>query len=218
MANEKIGAKADVIVRELTSDDIPHVIELQKESFPYMAKDGVIWREHHLRNHLEIFPEGQFCAELNGKIIASSSSLIVDLIPDYAEHTYNQITANGMFSNHNPSGNSLYAADVSTHPSTRRMGIATMLYNVRKQLTVKLGLRRIIAGGRLFNYCEYAKNMTPLEYAQKVVAGELRDPVLSFQLGNGFKFIKILPNYMKDSRSLNFASFIEWTNPGREQR
>ncbi len=218
MANEKIGAKANVIVRELTSDDIPHVIELQKESFPYMAKDGVIWREHHLRNHLEIFPEGQFCAELNGKIIASSSSLIVDLIPDYAEHTYNQITANGMFSNHNPSGNSLYAADVSTHPSTRRMGIATMLYNVRKQLTVKLGLRRIIAGGRLFNYCEYAKNMTPLEYAQKVVAGELRDPVLSFQLGNGFKFIKILPNYMKDSRSLNFASFIEWTNPGREQR
>lgn len=218
MANEKIGAKANVIVRELTSDDIPHVIELQKESFPYMAKDGVIWREHHLRNHLEIFPEGQFCAELNGKIIASSSSLIVDLIPDYAEHTYNQITANGMFSNHNPSGNSLYAADVSTHPSTRRMGIATMLYNVRKQLTVKLGLRRIIAGGRLFNYCEYAKNMTPLEYAQKVVAGELRDPVLSFQLGNGFRFIKILPNYMKDSRSLNFASFIEWTNPGREQR
>jgi ribosomal protein S18 acetylase RimI-like enzyme len=218
MADEKIEARTDVIVREMKPDDVSHVIELQKESFPYMAKDGVIWREHHLRSHLEIFPAGQFCAELNGKIIASSSSLIVDLVPDYAEHTYNQITANGMFSNHNPGGDSLYAADISTHPSTRRMGIATMLYDVRKQLAIKLGLRRIIAGGRLFNYCEYAKNMTPLEYAQKVVKGELRDPVLSFQLKNGFRFIKILPNYMKDSRSLNFASFIEWTNPGQEQR
>jgi hypothetical protein len=36
---------------------------------------------------------------------------------------------------------------------------------------------------------------------------------LSFQLNNGFRFIKILPNYMKDSRSLNYASFIEWINP-----
>jgi hypothetical protein len=55
--------------------------------------------------------------------------------------------------------------------------------------------------------------MTALQYAQKVVDGSLTDPVLSFQLRNGFQFIKILPNYMKDSRSLNYASFIEWINP-----
>jgi hypothetical protein len=70
----------------------------------------------------------------------------------------------------------------------------------------------MIAGGRLFNYCEYADKMSAQEYAEKVVKGELKDLVLSFQIGNGFKFIKILPNYMKDSRSLNYASFIEWIN------
>jgi hypothetical protein len=70
----------------------------------------------------------------------------------------------------------------------------------------------MIAGGRLFNYCEYADRMSAQEYAEKVVKGELKDLVLSFQLGNGFNFIKILPNYMKDSRSLNYASFIEWIN------
>jgi len=37
--------------------------------------------------------------------------------------------------------------------------------------------------------------------------------VLTFQLKNDFKFIKILPNYIKDSRSLNYATFIEWINP-----
>jgi hypothetical protein len=74
-------------------------------------------------------------------------------------------------------------------------------------------LRRIIAGGRLYNYHKYAKMMSVQEYAEKVVKGELKDPVLSFQLKNGFKFIKVLPNYLYDKHSLNYASFIEWLNP-----
>jgi GNAT superfamily N-acetyltransferase len=118
-----------------------------------------------------------------------------------------------MFTNHILSGDSLYGADVSTHPDSRGQGIATMLYDARKKLAIMLNLRRIIAGGRLFNYREYADKMSAQDYTEKVVNGELKDPVLSFQLKNGFKFIKILPNYLRDSRSLNYASFIEWQNP-----
>ena len=55
--------------------------------------------------------------------------------------------------------------------------------------------------------------MSPYEYARKVMKGELKDSVLSFDLDNGFRFIKILPNYLNDVRSLNYASFIEWLNP-----
>ena len=65
----------------------------------------------------------------------------------------------------------------------------------------------------MYNYHKYAKIMSAQEYAKKVVRGELKDPVLSFQLKNGFKFIKVLPNYLYDKRSLNYASFIEWLNP-----
>jgi hypothetical protein len=88
-----------------------------------------------------------------------------------------------------------------------------MLYDTRKDLTMKMNLRRMIAGGRLFNYCEYAGKMSALGYAEKVIRRELRDPVLSFELDNGFKFIKIIPDYFDDVRSLNYASFIEWLNP-----
>jgi ribosomal protein S18 acetylase RimI-like enzyme len=203
----------NIIVRKVASKDIPDIIELQKESFPLMAKDGVIWQEHHLESHITIFPEGQICAELGGKIIASSSSLVTSLEPEYQEHTWKQATAYGMFTNHTLKGDSLYGADISTHPDSRGLGVATMLYDARKDLAVKLNLRRIIAGGRLFNYCEYSDKMSAQEYAEKVVRRELRDLVLSFQLNNGFRFIKILPNYMKDVRSLNNASFIEWINP-----
>jgi GNAT superfamily N-acetyltransferase len=178
-----------------------------------MAKDGVIWHEHHLESHIKIFPEGQFCAEPDGMVVGSASTLIVLLNPEYAEHTWKEITADGRFTNHNSNGDSLYGADISTHPKHRHEGIGGMLYEARKDLVIKLNLRRMIAGGRLFNYSEYAEKMSAQEYAEKVVKGELKDLVLSFQLNNGFRFIKILPNYMKDSRSLNYASFIEWINP-----
>ena len=144
--------------------------------------------------------------------------LIVLLNPEYAEHTWKEITADGRFTNHNSNGDSLYGADISTHPKHRHEGIGGMLYEARKDLVIKLNLRRMIAGGRLFNYSEYAEKMSAQEYAGKVMKGEVKDPVLSFELDNGFRFVKILPNYLDDVRSLNYASFIEWLNPRYQQK
>jgi len=203
-----------VKVRNTLKNDIPKIIDLQKESFPFLAKYGNIWKAEELESHLEIFPEGQFITiEPDGTIVGSASTLIVSLDPEYKEHTWIDITANGMFTNHSYDGDSLYGADISSHPKYRHEGIGSMLYNARKELAIKMNLRRMIAGGRLLNYCEYADKMSALEYAEKVIKRELRDPVLSFELDNGFNFIKILPDYLDDVRSLNYASFIEWLNP-----
>ncbi len=202
-----------VTIRNTLQHDIPKIVNLQQESFPYLARYGNIWRPEELESHLLVFPEGQFVAiEPDGTVVGSASTLILSLNPEYAEHTWKDVTANGLFTNHNPKGDSLYGADISTHPKYRHEGIGKMLYDARKQLVKELHLRRMIGGGRLFNYCEYASTMSALEYAQKVIRGELRDPVLSFELDNEFKFVKILPNYFDDVRSLNYASFIEWIN------
>ena len=178
-----------------------------------MAVYSVNWSATSLKNHIRIFPQGQLYAEFEGKLVGSCSSLIVTLKTDYEDHTWSEITDFGSFSNHDPAGDSLYGADISVHPDFRNTGIATALYDARRDLSIKLNLRRIIAGGRLFNYYKYANMMSADEYAKKVVKGELKDPVLSFQLKNGFKFIKILSNYLYDKSSLNYASFVEWLNP-----
>ncbi|QLH10016.1 histone acetyltransferase [Candidatus Nitrosotenuis sp. DW1] len=193
--------------------DIPGVIELQKAAFPYMAAEGVIWKPEHLESHISVFPEGQFCAEYQDTIIGSCSSLIIIMTPEYKDHTWKEACGDSFFKNHDPKGDTLYAADVSTHPDYRRLGVASRLYEARKSLAVEKNLRRIIGGGRLFNYCEHAKTITPYDYVMRVKKGEIQEPVLMFQLSNGFDFIKILPNYLKDARSLNNATFIEWKNP-----
>lgn len=201
-------------IRNTISDDIEKIVQLQKESFPILARSDNIWHPEELKSHLRIFPLGQFVAvEEDGDIVGSASTLIVNLNPEYAEHTWKEITADGMITNHNTNGDSLYGADISTHPKFRHEGIGSMLYGARKELVLRLGLRRMISGGRLFNYQDYADKISASEYANKVISGELHDPVLSFELENGFKFIKILPNYLDDVRSRNYASFIEWLNP-----
>lgn len=205
--------RSQVSIRNVTLDDVSRIVELQRVAFPYMAAEGVIWKEEHLKSHIAVFPEGQFCAEFDGAIVGSCSSLIITLVPEHKEHTWKEACGDSFFKNHDPSGDTLYAADVSTHPDYRRLGVASMLYEARKSLAIRKNLRRIVGGGRLFNYCEYAETLTPYDYVMKVMAGKIEEPVLMFQLHNGFKFIKILPNYLKDSRSLNNATFIEWKNP-----
>lgn len=203
-----------LIIRSTRLDDIEKIVKLQQESFPILARYDNIWHPEELKSHLQIFPLGQFVVvEEDGEVVGSASTLIVTLNPEYAEHTWKGITSDGMFTDHNPNGDSLYGADISTHPKFRHEGIGSMLYGARKELVLRLGLRRMISGGRLFNYQDYADKMSAFEYANKVINGELHDPVLSFELDNGFKFIKVLPEYLDDIRSQNYASFIEWLNP-----
>ena len=203
-----------ITLRNIYKEDIPGIIALQRESFSDMAMYGMIWPSTFLKNHLRVFPGGQLCVELDKrKIIGSASSLIISLKPPYREHTWHEITGYGMFNNHDPMGDTLYGADISTHPKFQGQGIGTMMYMAMKKLVIKLNLKRMMVGGRLYNYYKQAHKMTPQVYAQKVISGELRDPVLSFQLKNGFRFIKVLPDYLYDRRSVNYASFLEWVNP-----
>jgi hypothetical protein len=65
-----------VIIRNTQYDDIPRIVNLQKESFPYLARYGNIWHPEELESHLRLFPQGQFVAvEPDGTIVGSASTL-----------------------------------------------------------------------------------------------------------------------------------------------
>jgi hypothetical protein len=64
----------------------------------------MIWSPSFLQSqsHICVFSECQFCAEVNGRIVGSASSLMVSLNPDYAEHKWYDIAGQGLFTNHDP--------------------------------------------------------------------------------------------------------------------
>jgi GNAT superfamily N-acetyltransferase len=203
-----------MVLRNICNDDIPKIVAIQRKSYPEVAA-GQLYIPFFLENHISLFREGQFCVELDGEIIASATCLMVSLEPEYAEHTWHDIILEyGIpHSKSSAGGDSLYVDDIVTHPDFRRLGIGTLLFNARKQVASKYNLRRIIGGGRIPNYGEYANKISAQAYVEKVKSGQIYDPVLTFQIRNGFKVIKVLSNYLYDPSSLNYATFIEWINP-----
>jgi predicted amidohydrolase/GNAT superfamily N-acetyltransferase len=202
-----------ISIRPADRDDVPALIKLNKKAFPSMAEENVVWSERQLNQHLRTFPEGQMVAECDGKVVGATASLIVTLGTDpYRSHTYSGITDGGYFHNHDPQGDTLYGADVYVDPDYQGKGIGAALYEARRELCRRLNLRRVLAGGRLSGYDDN-KHLSPEEYVQQVVDGEIQDPVLSFQLKEGFVVRGILRNYITDPRSHNLASLIEWKNP-----
>jgi hypothetical protein len=80
-------------------------------------------------------------------------------------------------------------------------------------VVVHLGLDRLLGGGRMPGFHIHAEKMTPEQYAEKVMSGELRDPVISFLLRSGRTPVAVVPDYLEDEESLNYALLMEWRNP-----
>lgn len=199
-------------VRLMRPEDIPAVVELQKNVFPTMPP----WKESQLQRHLEVFPEGQVVAESEaGRILGASSSLII-VQEDFNElANWSKITGNGYFTTHNPrEGKTLYGADIGVDPEARGQGVGAMLYDARKETVISFNLKRMVAGGRIPGYGLVADQMTPEAYVDEVLAGKREDQVLGFQLQNGFTVICVIPDYLSfDAESKGFATLIEWINP-----
>jgi predicted amidohydrolase/ribosomal protein S18 acetylase RimI-like enzyme len=198
-----------MIIRPMRHDDINKIIELQSFCFPEMQP----WKVDHLESHLSIFEEGQLVAELDGEIIGSCSSLIINFDEYDDRHTWDDVTDNGYITNHNPDGYNLYGIEVMVHPEYRRMKVGHRLYEARKDLARQLNLKSIIIGGRIPNFHKYSDEMSPREYVDAVSMHKIYDPVLSFQLMNSFTLMRINPNYLPDDKkSQKYATLMEWNN------
>jgi len=207
-----------VIARTPRPDDFPAMIELHRSCFPASMGLDEAWREDQLQSHLSVFEDGQVVIERGGKIVGVSSSLIVSMGRDtLRHHTYYGITDDGYFYNHDPQGDTLYGAEVYVAQECRGQGIGAILYGLRRELCKRLNLRRILAGGRLWNYERYSERYTPEEYVHAVQDGEIKDPVMNFQLREGFVVRDVMSNYIRDPRSRNYATLIEWLNPAYQQ-
>jgi GNAT superfamily N-acetyltransferase len=191
---------------------------LQTLVFPTLAPEE--WfSEAMYRRHIEVFPDGQLMALAQGDdgqevVVGATTTIRTNF--DFARQQppfYFEFIGGGYLTTHEPDGVWLYGIDVSVHPDFRRMGIGSRLYDARRELVKRLGLRGELVAGLLPGYPAYRAQMSVEEYAQKVAAGELVDPTLTMQLRNGFKLWRVLRGYVHDARSDDCATLIVRENP-----
>jgi predicted amidohydrolase/GNAT superfamily N-acetyltransferase len=207
-------------LRNLYFDDYFGLKEAMIEA--YAGIGGDFWQMDDIKKLLDLFPEGQLCVLVDGKVVASALSIIVDYKKFGDNHTFREITGNYTFNTHYAEGDVLYGIEMFVAPEYRGLRLGRRLYDRRKDLCEKLNLRAIIAGGRIPNYKHYADLMSPREYLEKVKLKEIYDPTLTFQMSNNFHVKKILKNYMPgDTESKDFATLLEWNNiyfQGKEEQ
>jgi len=204
--------QGQVKVRRWREEDIPKILETQRAAYPSFRNTDLC-DERNYRLQYEAFPDGQILAEKGAKIVGYATSLIVQLSDESPWYSYAEITGLGTFSTHNPSGDTLYGADIAVHPDYRGHGIAGKLYKGRKRIMTRFNLRRMVAGGRIPGYKDYAGKMTPEEYIEKVKLGELKDMALNAHLKAGYEVKGVHMDYQEDEASLNYATLIEMPNP-----
>lgn len=208
-----------ITIRRAAPRDIPALVALNRAAYPDLAEQEVVFTEAQLRAHGGVFAQGQLVAEIDGVVGGAIATLILPRTTEpLALHTWVQATGDGYFTTHDPRGDTLYLADIYVAKAAWGRGVGTALYDELRTLCRSLGLARIVAGGRLWGYHAVASEMTPEQYVAEVIAGTRTDRVLNSQLKAGFVVRGILPRYLPDPKSCDFASLLEWINAGVEAR
>lgn len=201
--------ESNIVVRGIRPEDYDQIVQLQLRCFPGMKP----WSREQMESQLRMFPEGQICIEIDKRVVASSSSLVIDFDLYSERHSWGEVSDGGYIRNHTLDGDTLYGIEIMVDPDYRGMKLARRLYNARKTLARDLNLMRIVIGGRIPGYAEYSNQLSAREYVDRVVTGQLYDTVLSVQLTNGFTLKRLITSYLEsDVESSGYATLLEWTN------
>ncbi|QDZ22873.1 N-acetyltransferase domain-containing protein [Chloropicon primus] len=214
-------AGARVRVMQMEERHLEGVEALQTECYPTMADYEKITAKHAAR-HLELFRQGQTVAidESSSRVVGMNSGfLLSDFDFDNPDHSFQEVTSHLWYTSHDPCGEYYYGGDICVSPSYRKQGIGRKLYDSRKGIARELNKKGILAGGMLTGLLKHRKSLgqgeecTVEEYVEKVRAGTLVDPSLTFQMKCGFQVRGLMKSYIEDESCCNSAALIYWENP-----
>ena len=144
------------------------------------------------------FPQGQFVATYEGRIIGYCATFLHPAIAGAQARTIGRrspaaATPRATIRH----GDWVYGMDVCVDPEFRGRRIGQRLYNERKRLCQHLRLKGIVFAGRMPNLARRWNAVGSAEnYLKLVLEGKQRDPVVGFQIRNGFEPIGVLHDYL----------------------
>ncbi|OYX66268.1 MAG: carbon-nitrogen hydrolase [Sphingomonadales bacterium 32-64-17] len=207
--------KARLEVRAAVPADVRRIAALAKRVY----EDFVPYTQGEIRGQINNYPEGCFVAVLDDKLVGYCATMRISGEKALRPHTWDEITGNGYGSRHEATGEWLYGYEMCVDPKVRGTRIGRRLYEERRFLAEQLELKGIVFAGRMPNLQKSWRRVESAEdYLEKVVSGKIHDPVLRFQLANGFEPLAVLPGYLpEDRRSRGNAVQMVWRNPFVDQ-
>jgi predicted amidohydrolase/ribosomal protein S18 acetylase RimI-like enzyme len=207
-------SKAKLIIRPATTADARKIAGLSTRI--YGKADAMTPAE--VRGQINNFPEGQFVAEYERKIVGHCATMIVPAEEAFAPHTWHQISGGGFGKpvvEDSEEGEVLYGLEVCVDPEYRRLRIGERFYRKRRELCQHFELMGIAFGGRMPGYQRKKRQFpNPQDYLDAVLEKQLRDTVIQFQVKQGFQPKAILPDYLPtDKESGGNAVLMYWPNP-----
>jgi ribosomal protein S18 acetylase RimI-like enzyme len=209
----------NVLIRAMEIADIPWLMAFQETAVPFLGGKEIPWTEAQWRTHFEVFPEGQLVALLDEQIVGFAASLLLRAGSNpYRIHTFEGVTEGGWFLNHEVEGESLFVADIRVEPDGRGEEWAGALHEALRDLGHVRNCQRILAAVCLGRFKETTKDPVAVDYGKKILAGEIKDPILFFHLRQGFVVRSLMPHYRPMSKNQGIMGLVEWVNPGHEMK
>jgi len=204
-------SKAKLVIRPAVLTDAPAITRLSARVYgPTEA-----FTRAEVRGQINNFPDGQFVAEYQGKVVGHCATMIVSSELAFKPHTWEEISAGGYGRPPAADGDVLYGFEICVDPQFRRLRIGQRLYRKRRELCQDFELNGIVFAGRMPGYQRRRRRFPdPNEYLEAVKAKKVRDQVIEFQMSEGYEPRGILPGYLPNDReSGGNAVLMYWTNP-----
>ena len=213
-ADEKFGQKR-LEIRNARPKDVRGIADLVRRVYDDMPA----YTHGEIRGQINNFPEGCFVAMLDDEVVGYCATMQLPEAVALGGHDWDEVTGNGYGSRHDPTGDWLYGYEMCVDPKVRGVRIGRRLYEERRALAEDKDLTGIVFAGRMPGFARARRRKanrvdTPQEYLDLVIGGKLHDPVLRFQLANGFEPQGVIENYLpEDKASLANAVMMVWRNP-----
>ena len=198
----------NLLIRRMTHADVSAVVALQPLAFPLPFSPEYHWDAWSIESHLEHFPEGQFVAEIDGRVVGSCANTIVTEARWRHGGSWSGTVGDYALRDFTGEGDTLYGMDIAVHPDTRRKGVGRAFYERRYAFGRARGLARYGTGCRMPDFRASGVS-TVEEYAREVVEGSRNDRTLTPLLRYGLTFVTVVRGYMKDPESADAAALLE---------
>jgi GNAT superfamily N-acetyltransferase len=200
----------ELTIRSATSEDFDGLLRVEIETW----SEELVSPEA-IRAVLDAFPDGYFCAFVDGEMAGSLGTMLITHDIREPIHSWGQMTAGGTFTTHEPNGNVMYGAAASVSGRFQGLGIGTQLIEHAKRYVVDHDLDGFVAGSRIPLYHEHADMPVEAYVDKRNDDGSRFDPELRFY-ERCLTIGEVLPEYMSgewaDPESLNYGVQVYWIN------